>query len=55
MEDVKARRWIPDQAKDEPGHEARNGMTMCATHHRLFDSYVFFIRFFADVIAAWQM
>lgn len=47
--DLKARSWIPDQAKDDPGHEPRNGMTMCAWHHRLFVSYVFFIRLLADI------
>lgn len=48
-EDLKKRRWIPSLAKALPRHELRDGMIMCATHHRQFDSYLFFIRFFPDV------
>ncbi|KAF8346175.1 hypothetical protein F5887DRAFT_1271855 [Amanita rubescens] len=47
--DLKERRWIPSLAKALPRHEPRNGMIMCATHHRQFDSYAFFIRFFPDI------
>lgn len=41
--------WIPDQAKDTPRHEPRNGLLMCVAHHRAFDRYYFFIRFFPDI------
>ncbi len=47
--DLKDRGWIPGLAKDAPRHEPRNGITMCKTHHRRFNSYDFFIRFFPDV------
>ncbi|KIL62167.1 hypothetical protein M378DRAFT_81621 [Amanita muscaria Koide BX008] len=47
--DLKKRRWIPSLAKALPRHEPRDGMIMCATHHRQFDSYFFFIRFFPDI------
>jgi hypothetical protein len=37
------------QAKNQPDHEPRNGLSMCANHHLLFDQYYFFISFYPDV------
>ncbi|KAI0300968.1 hypothetical protein BC826DRAFT_991663 [Russula brevipes] len=47
--DLKDRGWIPGQAKAAPRHEPRDGMIMCATHHRKFDGYSFFIRFVPNI------
>lgn len=41
--------WIPKEAKPKGENEPRNGVIMCRNHHRAFDSYNFFIRFFPDV------
>ncbi|EJC98420.1 uncharacterized protein FOMMEDRAFT_114187 [Fomitiporia mediterranea MF3/22] len=41
--------WIPRQAKAHPEHEPRNGLYMCIHHHRAFDAYRFFIRFYPDI------
>ncbi|KAI3614883.1 copper transporter [Moniliophthora roreri] len=30
---LKARGWIPSQAKAHPRHEPRDGLLMCANHH----------------------
>ncbi|KAH9946371.1 uncharacterized protein BXZ73DRAFT_86508 [Epithele typhae] len=38
--------WLPENAKRSVKHEARNGITLCATHHVSFDRHDFFIRFF---------
>lgn len=46
---LKARRWIPSQAKAYSQHEPRDGMLMCANHHASFKNYSFFIRFLPDV------
>jgi hypothetical protein len=43
------RGWIPPQAKNDPTHEPRNGLLMCANHHLMFNSYLCFIRFLPDV------
>jgi hypothetical protein len=32
-----------------PGHDPRNGMLMCSTHHRQFDQFAFVIRFIPEV------
>jgi len=32
-----------------PGHDPRNGLTLCTTHHTAFEEYYFFIRFMPDV------
>lgn len=42
---LKQRNWIPQQAKDHPQHEPRDGLLLCATHRLNFDAYDFFIRF----------
>ncbi|KIJ48099.1 hypothetical protein M422DRAFT_28569 [Sphaerobolus stellatus SS14] len=42
---LKDRHWIPEEAKDDPRHEPRDGLSMCATHHLLFDVFNFFIRY----------
>ena len=34
---------IPTQSKSVE-HEARNGVVMCVMHHRMFDRYIFYIR-----------
>ncbi|KIJ58947.1 hypothetical protein HYDPIDRAFT_118928 [Hydnomerulius pinastri MD-312] len=46
---LKARNWIPSQAKSLPQHELRNGLLMCSNHHLFFNAYDFFIRFFPDI------
>ncbi|KAL5478629.1 hypothetical protein ACEPAI_2814 [Sanghuangporus weigelae] len=43
--ELKERHWLPRQAKGHPEHEPRDGLFMCANHHRSFDRYNFFIRF----------
>jgi len=43
------RGWIPSQANNDPSHESRNGLLLCANHHLAFDSYLYFIRFLPDV------
>ncbi|KXN82722.1 hypothetical protein AN958_02060 [Leucoagaricus sp. SymC.cos] len=45
---LKARHWIPSQAKAHPRHEPRDGLLMCIHHHIMFDAYNFFIRFVPD-------
>ncbi|EJD07262.1 uncharacterized protein FOMMEDRAFT_149776 [Fomitiporia mediterranea MF3/22] len=40
--------WILERAKNHPKHELRNGLTMCDTHHRVFDECYFFIRFLPE-------
>ncbi|EJD07263.1 uncharacterized protein FOMMEDRAFT_164286 [Fomitiporia mediterranea MF3/22] len=45
---LKDRKWIPEKVKEHPGHEPRNGLTMCVLHHRFFYRYRFFIRFLPD-------
>ncbi|PPQ67945.1 hypothetical protein CVT26_005825 [Gymnopilus dilepis] len=47
--DLKARGWIPSQAKALPRHEPRDGLLMCRNHHAWFDAYAFFIRFIPDM------
>ncbi|KAH8995769.1 hypothetical protein EDB92DRAFT_2084711 [Lactarius akahatsu] len=42
---LRHREWVPPTAKNNPVHEPRNGMIMCPTCHRLFDTYKFYIRF----------
>ncbi|KAF8322371.1 uncharacterized protein EI90DRAFT_3157775 [Cantharellus anzutake] len=37
--------WIPEGAREAPGHEPRNGLTMCPNHNRSFERWQFFIRF----------
>jgi len=37
--------WAPEEVKDSPEHESRNGLLMCSNHHLLFDNWAFFIRF----------
>ncbi|KAG1823355.1 uncharacterized protein BJ212DRAFT_1444544 [Suillus subaureus] len=46
---LKARNWIPSQAKSLPRHEPRGGLLMCSNHHLFFNAYDFFIRFFPDI------
>ena len=41
--------FVPEQAKGVE-HEARNGILLCATHHNLFDSYCFYIRWIPQVV-----
>lgn len=43
-----ARHWLPSVAKASPTHDARNGLLMCANHHRSFDTYKFFIRYIPE-------
>ncbi|EJF59951.1 hypothetical protein DICSQDRAFT_64233 [Dichomitus squalens LYAD-421 SS1] len=43
--ELKARRWLPEQAKHRVQHEPRNGILMCPNHHKMFDSLDAFIRF----------
>jgi HNH endonuclease len=40
--------FIPQPAKSEE-HEARNGITLCSSHHRLFDAYRYYIRWIPEV------
>jgi len=40
--------FIPAQAKSVE-HEARNGMLLCRSHHGLFDSFYFYIRWVPQV------
>ncbi|KAF5383011.1 hypothetical protein D9615_004888 [Tricholomella constricta] len=47
--DLRGRGWIPEQAKLNPCHEARNGVLFCNYHHKLFDAFAFFIRFFPNI------
>ncbi|KAN0105568.1 hypothetical protein V8E52_010919 [Russula decolorans] len=47
-EDLKYRGWLPQQAKDAPQREPRNGLLLCVHHHALFDQHLFFIRFFPN-------
>ncbi|KAI9510834.1 hypothetical protein F5148DRAFT_1374166 [Russula earlei] len=47
--ELRDRSWIPLETKDHPQHEPRDGLLMCVLHHRFFDAYTFFIRFFPDV------
>ncbi|KAJ7929237.1 hypothetical protein B0H13DRAFT_1703331 [Mycena leptocephala] len=42
--DLKNRRWVPSAAKSGQ-HEPRNGLLMCPTHQKLFDTFFFFIRY----------
>jgi len=42
---LRRRNWIPSAAKARPQHDPRNGILMCGTHHSLFNSYYFFIRY----------
>ncbi|KAF8555655.1 hypothetical protein OG21DRAFT_1460685 [Imleria badia] len=46
--ELRRRYWIPNDAKADPTHESRNSLLMCSNHHKSFDAYVFFIRFFPD-------
>ncbi|KAH9033278.1 hypothetical protein EDB85DRAFT_2229768, partial [Lactarius pseudohatsudake] len=46
--DLKERGWIPQSAKENPAHEARNGLVMCLSHHANFNNYQFYIRFSPD-------
>ncbi|KIJ29392.1 hypothetical protein M422DRAFT_188522, partial [Sphaerobolus stellatus SS14] len=36
---IKQHHWIPQQDKTEPGHAPGDSLSMCPTHHRLFDRY----------------
>ncbi|KIY52854.1 hypothetical protein FISHEDRAFT_23499, partial [Fistulina hepatica ATCC 64428] len=47
--DLKDRGWVPSEAKNHPGHESRDGLLMCPSHHVWFDGYEFFIRYFPDI------
>ncbi|KAF5383173.1 hypothetical protein D9615_004890 [Tricholomella constricta] len=47
--DLQDRGWIPEQAKENPRHDPRNGVLMCKNHQRSFDAFTFFIRFFPDI------
>ena len=40
---------MPQQAKNAPQHEPRNGLLLCILHRTFFDQHLFFIRFFPDV------
>ncbi|KIJ50482.1 hypothetical protein M422DRAFT_245768 [Sphaerobolus stellatus SS14] len=42
---LKQRHWIPQEAKDDPRHEPRDGLLMCPNHHHMFNGYGFFIRY----------
>ncbi|KIJ50472.1 hypothetical protein M422DRAFT_245759 [Sphaerobolus stellatus SS14] len=45
---LKQRHWIPQEAKDDPRHEPRDGLLMCPNHHQMFDLYRFFLRYHHD-------
>ncbi|KAF8960878.1 hypothetical protein BDZ97DRAFT_1831237 [Flammula alnicola] len=44
---LKAKHYIPQAAKSAQ-HEPRNGLSLCKTHHYLFDEFYFFIRYNPD-------
>ncbi|KAI0249642.1 hypothetical protein BJV78DRAFT_1226451 [Lactifluus subvellereus] len=47
--DLKARNWVPLEAKDHPRHEPRDGLLVCHNDHDSFDRYRFFIRYFPEL------
>ena len=43
--------FIPQTAKRSPLAYPRNGLLMCKSHHSLFDSFYFFLRYRMEVVS----
>ncbi|KAJ7449610.1 hypothetical protein FB451DRAFT_1287448 [Mycena latifolia] len=50
-QELRARNYVPAEAKDSPVTEPRNGLLFCVQHHFYFDNYRAFIRYFPDTKA----
>lgn len=47
-------KFIPQTVKRTPLTYPRNGLLMCKSHHSLFDSYYFFLRYRLDVVSFYE-
>jgi predicted restriction endonuclease len=48
-EEMKDAGFVPQMAKGVE-HEVRNGIQLCAQHHRLLDSHCYYIRWMPEVV-----
>jgi len=48
-EEMKDTGFVPQAAKGVE-HEARNGIRLCKTHHTLFDTHCYYIRWMPKVV-----